>query len=169
MMFHKLPTHLKPTSSAALIATFFGSGLLKPASGTWGTLAALYPGFLIADYFGAYGLLAAAALAYGLGHWASTQWIAQSVDKDPSPIVIDEVVGMWLTLMAISVPINADLLTPGNILLAFVLFRIFDILKPWPVAWADSSLKGANGIMVDDVLAGILAGLFLFTLHFKFH
>jgi phosphatidylglycerophosphatase A len=85
-------------SPAALIATFFGSGLLKPASGTWGALAALAPGLLIAERFGASGLLIGAALAYGLGHWASTIWINGTEDKDPSPIVIDEVAGLWLTL-----------------------------------------------------------------------
>ncbi|MGB0478333.1 MAG: phosphatidylglycerophosphatase A, partial [Parvibaculales bacterium] len=95
---HKLPAHLTPLSPAAWIATFFGSGLLKPASGTWGSLAALAPGLLIAQRYGAAGLIIAAALAYGLGHWASTIWIDGTADKDPSPIVIDEVAGLWLTL-----------------------------------------------------------------------
>ena len=64
---HKLPAHLTPLSPAAWIATFFGSGLLKPASGTWGSLAALAPGLIIAQHFGAAGLIVAAAFAYGLG------------------------------------------------------------------------------------------------------
>ncbi len=169
MFFHTPPKHLKLTSPATLIATFFGAGLLKPASGTWGSLAALYPGFLIGHHFGAYGLLAAAALAYGLGHWASSQWISGSANKDPSPIVIDEVVGMWLTLVVISHPINTDLLTLNETLLGFALFRFFDIVKPWPVSWADKSLRGAHGIMIDDVLAGLIAGLLLFILNFNFH
>jgi phosphatidylglycerophosphatase A len=141
-------------SPAALIATFFGSGLLKPASGTWGSLAALAPGLLIAERFGASGLLIGAAFAYGLGHWASTVWINGTEDKDPSPIVIDEVAGLWLTLTLAP-------LTPLGAALAFGLFRFFDIVKPWPVRWADKNIGGATGIMLDDILAGIWAALVL--------
>ncbi|MBL6642581.1 MAG: phosphatidylglycerophosphatase A [PS1 clade bacterium] len=151
---HRLPPHLRFFSPAALIATFFGSGLLKPASGTWGSLAALAPGLLIAERFGASGLLIGAALAYGLGHWASTVWINGTEDKDPSPIVIDEVAGLWLTLTLAP-------LTPLGAALAFGLFRFFDIVKPWPVRWADKNIGGATGIMLDDILAGIWAALVL--------
>lgn len=154
MDMHRLPPHLRFFSPAALIATFFGSGLLKPASGTWGSLAALAPGLLIAERFGASGLLVGAALAYGLGHWASTVWINGTEDKDPSPIVIDEVAGLWLTLTLAP-------LTPLGAALAFGLFRFFDIVKPWPVRWADKNIGGATGIMLDDILAGIWAALVL--------
>lgn len=154
MGMHRLPPHLRFFSPAALIATFFGSGLLKPASGTWGALAALAPGLLIAERFGASGLLIGAAFAYGLGHWASTVWINGTEDKDPSPIVIDEVAGLWLTLTLAP-------LTPLGAALAFGLFRFFDIVKPWPVRWADRNIGGATGIMLDDILAGIWAALML--------
>jgi phosphatidylglycerophosphatase A len=154
MGMHRLPPHLRFFSPAALIATFFGSGLLKPASGTWGSLAALAPGLLIAERFGASGLLIGAAFAYGLGHWASTVWINGTEDKDPSPIVIDEVAGLWLTLTLAP-------LTPLGAALAFGLFRFFDIVKPWPVRWADENIGGATGIMLDDILAGIWAALVL--------
>lgn len=154
MGMHRLPPHLRFFSPAALIATFFGSGLLKPASGTWGSLAALAPGLLIAERFGASGLLIGAAFAYGLGHWASTVWINGTEDKDPSPIVIDEVAGLWLTLTLAP-------LTPLGAALAFGLFRFFDIVKPWPVRWADKNIGGATGIMLDDILAGIWAALVL--------
>lgn len=154
MGMNRLPPHLRFFSPAALIATFFGSGLLKPASGTWGSLAALAPGLLIAERFGASGLLIVAALAYSLGHWASTVWINGTEDKDPSPIVIDEVAGLWLTLTLAP-------LTPLGVALAFGLFRFFDIVKPWPVRWADKNIGGATGIMLDDILAGIWAALVL--------
>lgn len=154
MGMHRLPAHLRFFSPAALIATFFGSGLLKPASGTWGSLAALAPGLLIAERFGVSGLLIGATLAYGLGHWASTVWINGTEDKDPSPIVIDEVAGLWLTLTLAP-------LTPLGAALAFGLFRFFDIVKPWPVRWADKNIGGATGIMLDDILAGIWAALVL--------
>lgn len=151
---HRLPSHLKFISPAALVATFFGSGLLKPASGTWGSLAALAPGLLIAERFGASGLLIGTIMAYAVGHWASTVWINGTEDKDPSPIVIDEVAGMWLTMIVAP-------LTPIGIALAFGLFRLFDIVKPWPVRWVDKKVGGATGIMLDDILAGIWAALVL--------
>ena len=158
MALHPLPAHLRFFSPAALIATFFGAGLLKPASGTWGSLAALAPGLLIAERFGPSGLLISAAIAYGLGHWASTIWINGTADTDPSPIVTDEVAGLWLTLTLAP-------LTPLGIALAFGLFRFFDIVKPWPVRWADKNIGGATGIMLDDVLAGIWAALVLLAAH----
>jgi phosphatidylglycerophosphatase A len=70
--------------------------------------------------------------------------------KDPGEIVVDEVVGMWITLAL--VPPSISLYVIG-----FALFRVFDIFKPWPVNWADRQLPGAFGVMVDDVLAGIYA------------
>lgn len=157
LSLHPLPPHLKLWSPAALIATWFHSGLIKPASGTWGSLAALPFGVSTAYYFGLEGLLVIAALGYGLGHWASTKWIAEAQDKDPSAIVIDEAVGIWLAL-------TTTPLTPLGIALAFGLFRLFDILKPWPVGWADKSLSGATGIMLDDMLAGLWTALLLAAL-----
>ena len=70
--------------------------------------------------------------------------------EDPSLVVWDEFVGMWLALW----------LLPREwpwVLAAFVVFRLFDIWKPWPVRWADRSLKGGFGTMVDDALAGLMA------------
>lgn len=168
MGLHKLPAHLTLFSPAALIATFFGAGLLKPASGTWGSLAALPPGLLIADAYGAPGLMLGTVLAYGLGHWASAAWIdgapnsadeERNADKDPSPIVIDEVAGMWLTLVPLT--LFGAALTPLGVAAAFALFRLFDITKPWPVSWADKQLNGATGVMLDDILAGIWAAIVL--------
>lgn len=157
MRLHKLPPHLKLWSPAALIATWFHSGLLRPASGTWGSLAALPFGVSTAYYFGAQGLLLIALIGYALGHWACVVWISQSEDKDPSAIVIDEAVGIWLALLTAP-------LTPVGIALAFGLFRLFDIVKPWPVGWADAKLGGATGIMLDDVLAGLWSALILAAL-----
>lgn len=154
---HSLPPHLRLWSPAALIATWFHSGLIKPASGTWGSLAALPFGISTAYYFGLEGLLIIAAIGYGLGHWASAVWISEGTDKDPSAIVIDEAVGIWLALTAAP-------LTPLGIAIAFGLFRLFDIVKPWPVSWADRRLAGATGIMLDDVLAGIWAAIILIAL-----
>ena len=147
---------------ASLIATFFGAGYLKPAPGTWGSLAALPAAYLL-HLLGGFPLLAAATgLVCIAGYWATAEMTRGKADHDPSEIVIDEVAGQWLAIWAISYPawthdISITALWPGWIS-AFVLFRLFDILKPGPVGWADRK-QGPMGVMLDDVIAGILAAL----------
>ncbi len=161
LKFHKLPPHLTFFSPTALIATFCGSGLLRPASGTWGSLAALMVGLPLACHGGAELLLMGAAIAYAAGYWATRIWLSGSDDKDPSPIVIDEVVGQWVVLAAVP-------LTPLGVAAAFLLFRLFDIIKPWPASWADKKLSGAHGVMLDDVFASIWAAVVLLAAqHYK--
>ncbi|MGI9440592.1 MAG: phosphatidylglycerophosphatase A family protein [Parvibaculales bacterium] len=157
----KLPPHLRFFAPAALVASFGGCGLLRPAPGTWGALAATFLGWVIASFGGALGLLCAAALAYIMGLWATHIWLAgdKDKDKDPASIVIDEVAGQWLTLAAAP-------LTLSGFALGFILFRLFDILKPHPVRWADKKLAGAQGVMLDDILAGILAAALLLAAQF---
>ncbi len=135
-----------------LIATWFGSGLVRPAPGTWGSLAALPFAFGLAWLGGPWLLLLAAAGAFALGIWAAQGYAQASSENDPAEVVIDEVAGQWLSL----VPIALDpLLYP----LGFLAFRLFDIAKPWPVGWLDRKVKGGLGIMADDMAAGIYAGL----------
>jgi phosphatidylglycerophosphatase A len=81
-----------------------------------------------------------------VGWWASEQVVREDGAEDPGWIVIDEVAGQWLTL----------LLTPPSFL-GLALFRLFDIVKPWPASWADRQVKGGLGIMLDDILAGLMA------------
>ena len=147
---------------ARLIATVGGLGYLKPAPGTWASLAALPLAWAL-HVTGGFPLLAVATLlAAGGGYWAAAVMIDGDRIKDPPEIVIDEVAGQWLALWAISLPawlhgIGITALWPGWIS-AFVLFRLFDIWKPGPVGWADRS-GGASGIMLDDLIAGLGAGL----------
>ena len=147
---------------ASLIATFFGAGHLRPAPGTWGSLAAL-PAAWALHALGGFPLLAAAtALVFALGWWATVQLTRGAADEDPDEIVIDEVAGQWLALWAVSWPAWAHglpvlALWPGWVA-AFVLFRLFDIWKPGPVGWADRR-GGAFGVMLDDVIAGAFAGM----------
>ena len=150
MRFHSLPANIGFFSPVALIATFFGSGLIRPASGTWGSLAAFGVGLVVlAAPASAWVLAVMSVVAYCLGHWAALRWTQEDdTDADPSAIVIDEVAGMWLVMAF--VPTTFAALT-----VAFLLFRLFDVLKPWPASWADKSLKGASGIMLDDIFAGI--------------
>ncbi len=142
---------------ATLAATWFGVGLLRPAAGTWGSLAALPFGWLIMATAGPVALLVAAAIFFAIGVWASNKMEAASETKDPSSVVLDEVVGQWLVL-------SITPLSLGWYGVAFALFRLFDVWKPWPVRWADRDLEGGWGVMSDDVLAAIYAALALIIL-----
>jgi len=145
-----------------LIATWFGTGLLRPAPGTWGSLAAL-PFAWGLHQAGGFALLAPATLAvFGLGWWASAIETRGGTDPDPSEIVIDEVAGMWLALWPVSLGaqmMGADILRlwPGWVV-AFLAFRLFDIWKPGPVGRADR-LHTPLGLMLDDMIAGLLAAV----------
>ena len=141
-----------------LLATWFGAGYLPKAPGTWGSLAALPFAWVIAEWSGGVGLAVAVLIVFGVGLWASVGYLRLGGGEDPGPVVIDEVAGQWLTL----VPFAPDPLLYG---LGFVFFRIADIIKPWPVSWADGHVKGPMGIMLDDVLAGIYAGAALYVVN----
>lgn len=145
---------------AIWLATWFGCGLLKKAPGTWGTLGGLPFGIVIMSYGGWVPLLLAAIIVYGIGLWASKIFGEIVEEHDSGAIVIDEVVGIWVTLLPLTI------LSPLNIFLAFVLFRFFDIVKPWPVSWADKKLHNEHGVMLDDVLAGIYAAIILGGLNY---
>jgi len=154
------------------IATFLYIGHLRPAPGTWGSLAALPSAALIFAVAGPYAMIFAIIAFYVVGHWVTKLETAGSADHDPSEIVIDEVVGQWIALlpvlfgaMVMNVPLLA--LWPGWIA-AFGLFRLFDILKPGPVGWADKR-GDATGVMLDDVVAGIMAGIGVILLGGLYH
>ncbi|MFN3952845.1 MAG: phosphatidylglycerophosphatase A [Pararhodobacter sp.] len=145
-----------------LIATWFGAGLLRPAPGTWGTLAAL-PCAWALHVGGGFALLALGTVAvFLLGWWVAALETRESPDPDPSEIVIDEVAGMWLALWPVSLGaqiMGADILRlwPGWVV-AFLAFRAFDILKPGPAGWADR-LHTPLGLMLDDIFAGLMAAI----------
>jgi phosphatidylglycerophosphatase A len=145
-----------------MIATVFGVGYLRPASGTWGSLAAIALAWALHEAGGFWLLAAATAVVTILGWWATAREIAESDIKDPSEIVVDEVAGQWIALWPVSFGAmfaGADFLAlwPG-IVTAFLAFRAFDIWKPGPVGWADRQ-EGAVGVMADDLIAGWLAAL----------
>lgn len=134
------------THPACLAATWFGVGLIRPAPGTWGSLAALPLAWVIVQLGGAIALIIATTVLFALGCWASKVYNQASKDKDANEIVIDEVVGQWLVLTA--APLELSYYLAG-----FLLFRLFDITKPWPASWADRKVNDGLGIMLDDVLA----------------
>lgn len=155
--YGRLPPGLTLKDPATLVATWFGSGLVPFASGTWGTLAALPFAWAILT-FGGWILLALATLGVSaLGVWAADTMSKHTGVKDAGYIVVDEVAGMWLTLLA------APFSLPGWIA-AFVLFRIADILKPFPAGWADRKVDGGLGVMLDDLLAALWSALAVWLL-----
>ena len=138
---------------AALVATWFGVGLLPGPKGTWGTLAALPLAALILHLFGNVGLLAASLALFGAGLWAAAGFTARHGGEDRQEIVIDEVAGVCLALSVAS-------LSLVHFAIGFALFRLFDGKKPWPVSWGEER-RGAMGVMADDMIAGALSACFL--------
>ena len=133
---------------ATQLVTWFGAGRSPKMSGTVGSLAALPFAYLIQATLGSLALLVASLIIFAVGIWASKIYLhAHPENQDPKEIVIDEVAGQWLTLCAFFPNWH-------SYLIGFLLFRLFDIVKPWPVSWADGQIKGAWGVMLDDMLAG---------------
>ncbi len=127
----------------------FGSGLAPFAPGTFGTIAAI-PVYLLMQHLQLTIYLLITAIFFVLGIYIcqkSADWLGKD---DPSAVVWDEIVGYLVTMIA--APAGWQWLIIG-----FVLFRFFDILKPWPISWFDKNLHGGMGIMVDDVIAGVFA------------
>lgn len=145
-----------------LIATFFHVGFLKPAPGTWGSLAALPLVWALHVLGGPWLLVGAIVAVFLLGLWAVRGYTAMTGVEDPSEVVVDEVVGMWIAMLPVSigaahVGVGILALYPGWIA-AFLFFRLFDIVKLGPVRWADDR-DDALGVMLDDVFAGIFAAI----------
>lgn len=146
-----------------LIATFFGVGLIARAPGTFGSLAALPPAYLLHRFTGFPGLAVATLAVFLIGWWATSAATRGQTDHDPGEIVIDEVVGQWIALWPLSLGlwlqgVDAALFPWPGWVGGFLLFRLFDILKPWPVSRADA-MATPLGVMLDDVLAGVMAAL----------
>ncbi|MCA8869946.1 MAG: phosphatidylglycerophosphatase A [Rhodobacteraceae bacterium] len=148
-----------------MIATVFYVGRIPLAPGTLGSLVALPLAWLL-HYLGGFPALGLASLAiFLLGWWATASYTRGRDNHDPGEVVIDEVVGQWIALWPLSLGLwlmGADPAVfpyPGWIG-GFLLFRLFDIWKPWPVSWADRQ-PTAFGVMLDDVLAGLMAAICL--------
>jgi phosphatidylglycerophosphatase A len=128
-----------------LVSTMGGIGRLKPAPGTWGSLVVLPLALL-----GPVPALLLALLVTIVGFYAVREVLRDAPEQDPGWIVVDEAAGMLLALAGLSAAASI-----WGVLIAFGLFRVFDIFKPWPISWADQQ-KGAFGVMLDDIVAGAL-------------
>lgn len=153
----RLPPGLRFRHPAVFVATFFGAGLAPFASGTVGSLAALPFAWLIHTWLGQWALVAAAGAAFAVGLWAAGVYARAGGERDPGAVVIDEVAGQWLTLAAVAA-------TPLHYALGFVLFRIYDIVKPWPANRIDRAMHGGLGIMLDDIVAAVYAAATLWVI-----
>lgn len=139
------------------LAFGLGSGAAPWAPGTVGTAAAVIPYLLWIQFLSPVWFLALLAVTFVIGVWLCERTSEDLGVHDHSGIVWDEFVGYWLTMF----------LAPQGwewALVGFVLFRFFDVLKPWPVKWADRRVAGGFGIMIDDVLAGIYAWICMLIL-----
>lgn len=135
---------------AGWIATALGAGLSPRAPGTAGSLVALLPWWFLLRGLPLGWYVVVLVVGFALGVWACAVSDRRVGMHDQGALVWDEVIGMWITLLA----------APAAwwwMLAGFALFRLFDIWKPWPVSWADRRVHGGLGVMLDDVLAGLYA------------
>ena len=151
---------LQLSNPVHLLAFGFGSGAMPFAPGTFGTLAAV-PLYLLLEPLPLFSYLVSIVVAFVAGVWLCERTSRDLGVHDHGGIVWDEIVGYLITM---------TFAPPGAIwvIIGFLLFRLFDILKPWPIRTIDRQVQGGFGIMLDDVLAGIYALLVMFLLqHLK--
>jgi phosphatidylglycerophosphatase A len=142
---------------ATNIATVFGVGRMPTAPGTAASVIALLFAWIIAAFAGRFALMVTAIIVMGVGAWACEIYARESGKADPSECVIDEVAGQWIICAFAPLTIPA-------FFAAFILFRIFDILKPWPISLVERRVPGGLGIMADDVVAALMGCIILVVL-----
>ena len=144
---------LKLSNPLHLAAVGFGSGLPSFAPGTFGTLAAV-PLYYLLSFLSIESYVAVLIVTSLLGFWFCHVASRDMGVHDHKAIVWDEFVGYWITM--VYVPFSWQWAVVG-----FLLFRFFDILKPWPISWLDKKMQGGFGIMIDDIVAGLFAAFVL--------
>jgi phosphatidylglycerophosphatase A len=148
---------------STIIASVLGIGYFPIASGTVMSIVATVLATILAQHGGGLTLVAASLLAFAIGIWACGDHVRATGRDDPSECVIDELAGQWLACAGICfTPIYPSV---ASFALAFLLFRLFDILKPWPISAAEK-MPGGMGVMADDMLAGLAAGIIAGTVHY---
>ena len=137
-----------------VLATCFGVGSIPFAPGTWGSLLAVLLIYNIA--FLQEWIIFATVLIVAFSWWVCVE-VNKEIKSDSSEIVIDEFAGMFVACMFI----NHDFI---SLVFAFLFFRFFDIVKPWPISWIDKNIKNGPGILIDDLLAGLFAGILMLNI-----
>ena len=154
-------THSIWTNPIHFIASGFGAGSMPIAPGTFGTAMAI-PLVLILAKFPLWIYLIASCLYILIAIWACDKTAKDWGVADPGPTASDEVAGFLVTMCAIKPTFMA-------LLIGFVLFRILDIWKPFPIRWFDRNIHGGLGIVLDDVVAGVFSAVILHLLSLRFH
>lgn len=144
-----------------LLATGFGSGLLKPAPGTWGTLVALLIYCLLLVHLPLVYFWVVLAVSIVAGVYLCGKTASDAGTHDHGAIVWDEFAGYWLTVAIVTALLGHHLHLYWA-LAGFVLFRLFDITKPFPIGLLDKKVHGGLGIMLDDLVAGVYAAACLY-------
>lgn len=140
-----------------LLSMGFGSGLAPIASGTFGTLAAI-PIYMVASYHSVMALVILTVVSILLGIYLCDRTTRALGVQDHSAIVWDEFAGFFVTMLWVP-------MTVTTVIAGFFLFRLFDIMKPWPASYFDSKVNGGFGVMMDDVVAGLYASGVLYALY----
>lgn len=143
---------------ALIIATYCGLGLSPKAPGTVGSIGTIPLAFILAYFFGVYGIVVAAILVAIVGIYATDVLIRDQEEKDPGKVVIDEVAGQLLAFVFVAESLKGNVDNWWIYPVGLLAFRFFDICKMGPVKWFDSKMKNAIGVMMDDVCAGLMAG-----------
>ncbi len=140
---------------ATALATLGPIGNFPKAPGTWGSLASIIAAPWLFLPFPLWGRILILIAILVVGTWACSRAEIVLGKKDPGCVIIDELFGQWLTIVLfVGFPI-------WYLAVAFVLFRLFDIFKPWPVKWSETAFPGGLGVMIDDGVAGLYALGFL--------
>jgi phosphatidylglycerophosphatase A len=164
---------MKFPRAATVVASVFGIGYFEIAPGTIMSAIAVPLAILIALRGGGMGLIGAFLIAFVIGVLACAEHVRETGREDPSECVIDELAGQWLAcafaVLTFGGRLPVDHVSIPAFGLAFVLFRLFDIWKPWPVSWADQKLSGGVGVMTDDAIAGLMAGVLVVAARYFFH
>src|SRR3954466_10658040 len=165
---------MKFPRASTVVASVFGIGYFDIAPGTIMSAIAVPLAILIAQFGGGgMGLLASSIIVLVIGILSCADYVRETGRDDPSECVIDELAGQWLAcafvVLSFGGLLPVDHVSLPGFALAFVLFRLFDIWKPWPVSWAENNLKGGLGGMVDDIVAGPTAGAPAAPARYVFH
>lgn len=165
---------MKFPRASTVIASVFGIGYFEYAPGTIMSAIAVPLAILIAlRGGGAMGILSASLIALVIGVLACADHVRETRSEDPSECVIDELAGQWLAcafcVLTFGGLVPAPHISLPIFALSFLLFRLFDIWKPWPVRWADQNIKGGLGVMTDDMIAGLMAGVLVVLVRYFFH
>lgn len=157
-----------PLSVDFIISTWFGSGLIIPAPGTWGTVGGILFALPLLFIFGPAATFWTGVALFAIGIFCVSRLEKKLDDHDPSFIVIDEVAAIVMLIPLLPVTSTTTSFSITALLAGFLLFRFFDAKKPWLIGLADRKIKGAWGVMVDDLVAAVFSFLCFYILYIPF-